>query len=441
MPANGGVHFGVACFSNDILLETIDLTKVDDVIEAETFYNCLSLRVANLTGVKEVGDYAFAACSGLTYLNIPVIETIGKGAFSKYEKSSTSPQISEVTLPDTLVSLGDAAFFGCERLKEITIPSNIVKVSDYAFGNCINLTRVNLPAETIEIGKYAFINCQLLEVINLNNIRLIGEGSFSACQALTKIDLSNIEEIGEGAFAKSYSLNEVSKTMMMNLKSIAGYAFLSTALRKFDAPNLEEIGLGAFQNNESLKEFRFSNKLKKIENLAFNGCSKLENYYYEDLTTNEKTNNKVLNDYARLVDGVLYTSINGQEYQLTSVPAALNIETLDVMEGTVRIDRYAGNGNKNVTMIILPDSLKAIGNYAFYEYDNLKVVEFRSFTAPILESEYNSKVKLSESDPGYKLLHKYFDLFGYEQCYLTFINVIQLDGFYQKMMISKGMKE
>lgn len=424
MPANGGVHFGVACFSNDILLETIDLTKVDDVIEAETFYNCLSLRVANLTGVKEVGDYAFAACSGLTYLNIPVIETIGKGAFSKYEKSSTSPQISEVTLPDTLVSLGDAAFFGCERLKEITIPSNIVKVSDYAFGNCINLTRVNLPAETIEIGKYAFINCQLLEVINLNNIRLIGEGSFSACQALTKIDLSNIEEIGEGAFAKSYSLNEVSKTMMMNLKSIAGYAFLSTALRKFDAPNLEEIGLGAFQNNESLKEFRFSNKLKKIENLAFNGCSKLENYYYEDLTTNEKTNNKVLNDYARLVDGVLYTSINGQEYQLTSVPAALSIETLDVIEGTVRIDRYAGNGNKNVTMIILPDSLKAIGNYAFYEYDNLKVVEFRSFTAPILESEYNSKVKLSESDPGYKLLHKYFDLFGYEQCYLTFINLV-----------------
>ena len=421
MPENGGVHFGAACFSNDILLEKIDLSKIDEEIERETFYNCISLKAAELTTVKRVGDYAFAACSALIYLNMPIIEEVGEGAFGKYEKSSTSPQISEVVLPTSLKVLGDAAFFGCGRLKEITIPSSLTKVSDYAFANCNNLGRVNLPNEVIEIGKYAFINCESLEVINLNNVRLIGEGAFSTCKVLTTIELNSVEEVGEGAFANSYYLKSVGSEMP-SLKIIHNYAFLATSLQSFVAPNLEEIGEGAFQQNKTLTEFGFSKNLKKIGAIAFYECTNLANYYYQD--GNKKINNIVLNDYARLVNGILYTTLTNKDLELTSIPAALNIDTLEIIEGTVRVDVYAGNANKNIEMIVFPDSMKSIGNYAFYDCTNLKIVEFKSYTAPILENSYNSKLKLSENDPGYELLHKYFDLFSYELCYVNFINLV-----------------
>lgn len=421
MPENGGVHFGAACFSNDILLEKIDLSKIDEEIERETFYNCISLKAAELTTVKRVGDYAFAACSALIYLNMPIIEEVGEGAFGKYEKSSTSPQISEVVLPTSLKVLGDAAFFGCGRLKEITIPSSLTKVSDYAFANCNNLGRVNLPNEVIEIGKYAFINCESLEVINLNNVRLIGEGAFSTCKVLTTIELNSVEEVGEGAFANSYYLRSVGSEMP-SLKIIHNYAFLATSLQSFVAPNLEEIGEGAFQQNKTLTEFGFSKNLKKIGAIAFYECTNLANYYYQD--GNKKINNIVLNEYACLVNGILYTTLTNKDLELTSIPAALNIDTLEIIEGTVRVDVYAGNANKNIEMIVFPDSMKSIGNYAFYDCTNLKIVEFKSYTAPILENSYNSKLKLSENDPGYELLHKYFDLFSYELCYVNFINLV-----------------
>ena len=68
-------------------------------------------------------------------------------------------------------------------------------------------------------------------------------------------------------------------------------------------------------------------------------------------------------------------------------------------------------------------TLKTIGNYAFYKYDNLEVVEFKSFTAPALEDSYNKNAVLTEEDPGFGLLQKYLDLFQYELYYYTFIDL------------------
>ena len=51
-------------------------------------------------------------------------------------------------------------------------------------------------------------------------------------------------------------------------------------------------------------------------------------------------------------------------------------------------------------------------------------LEFKSFTAPAFEDAYNKAASLVETDPGYELLHKYFDLFGYELYYYTFIDLV-----------------
>ena len=113
------------------------------------------------------------------------------------------------------------------------------------------------------------------------------------------------------------------------------------------------------------------------------------------------------------------------DWQLTAVPAAMNIDTLEVLEGTTRIATYAGNENKYIEVIVLPTSLKLIGAFAFYGYDGLLdgEVEFRSYAAPALEDAANA-LKLAESDPQYELLKSVYDLFGEQLNYTNFVDLV-----------------
>ena len=83
---------------------------------------------------------------------------------------------------------------------------------------------------------------------------------------------------------------------------------------------------------------------------------------------------------------------------------------------------YAGSGNAIIEKIILPDTLQTIGNYAFYGYNSLNTVEFKSVKAPAFENYYDEE-SLKESDPGYGLLHSQYSLYGWELCYYNFIDL------------------
>ena len=420
MPENGGVHIGEQCFLNCVQLKTIDLSKTDETIEKYAFYNCQELLNAHLTNVKNIGDYAFSDCVKLLYVTLPVVENIGAGAFSRTSTYAGGGAIfTELLLPNTLKTIGDGAFLGCEKLVEIEIPSSVTSIGDYVFSYCLSLEEVVLPNTIDTIGEYTFAGCSMLNKINLENIKTFEMYSFISCVSLENVDLSNVEIIKEGAFADTEIKGDLSTP---NLKEIENYGFQGAAITSIVAPNLEKIGYYAFQYNEHLVNFVFSNKLSSVGSAAFNGCTSLESFaYFAEEGT--KTNGSI-NDYALLEKGNLYTYMENGKLQLTAVPQASNVTTLEVLEGTARIDFFAGNENKNVTRIVLPDSLEIIGNYAFYGYDSLKTVEFKSYRAPRLEDSYNNQAVLEEGDPGYDIIHNQYELFGLELCYYNFIDLV-----------------
>lgn len=419
MPEAGGVHFGASCFAKDIQLNTIDLSKTDDEIERETFYGCSALKTANLTTVKNIGDYAFADCSSLSYVNIPVVESIGEGAFGRYAEEGGAPQIMSIVLPDTLTYLGDGAFLGCEGLKEIRIPESVTTYGDYLFAFCLNLETVILPSTMTRIGLYSFSGCEVLSSINLEHVMEIADYAFAKCTALEYVNLECVETIGDYAFGATSVTGEL---VLNRLVYVGECAFQNANVISVRANCLETIDSGAFQGNQNLVKFVFSPALTFIGKLAFDNCPSLDALYYLD--GDMEKNDGQINAYAFLDKGILYTIISKNKFELEVVPAALNIKTLEVLENTVRIEEGAGNENKNVTKIILPDTLKLIGNYAFYGYDNLKEVEFKSIAAPALEDYYDQRVDLSTTDPGYNQLHAYFDMFGLELYYFTFIDLV-----------------
>ena len=428
MPADGGVHFGADCFVKDTALTFIDLSKTDGIIEKETFYGCTSLSRAEFGGVTEIGEYAFADCSSLLVVaDTHSVKKIGEGAFSRQSQFGSAPVFSMIAL-NSVEEIGTGAFMGNSGLIEVTLPEGFKVVEGFTFAMCSNLQRVVLPSTVEEIGTYAFRSCENLVSINLENVKTIGDYAFySAATASTiTIKLTAAEKIGTGAFSNTYLYGAI---VADNLKELGDNAFSKTYISAFSAPELKKIGTAAFYKSFYLTEFVFGTKLEYVGSYAFLGASSLKTFAYTDNGV-RKTSGEI-NSYASLDGGVLYTKMPSGKIELKSVPAALQITTLTVPEGVVRIDTYAGNRNPNITTIVLPDSLRLIGNYAFNGYSKLATVEFKSYTAPALETEYfivrNAVerdffpiAELAEDAPGYGLLHNQFGLFGYELYYFTF---------------------
>lgn len=78
--------------------------------------------------------------------------------------------LEQVTIPSSIVSIGDKAFDSCSALKRIDLPSSVRTID--AFNGCSSL--VEIPFELVtDIGQYAFYNCETLESVKLSSARSI----------------------------------------------------------------------------------------------------------------------------------------------------------------------------------------------------------------------------------------------------------------------------
>lgn len=94
--------------------------------------------------VTSIGDYAFEDCAGLTSITIPnSVTSIGYGAFNG------CTGLTSITIPESVTSIGDFAFRGCTGLTSITIPDSVTSIGDYAFYICSGLTSIEYDG-TIE---------------------------------------------------------------------------------------------------------------------------------------------------------------------------------------------------------------------------------------------------------------------------------------------------
>lgn len=96
-----------------------------------------------------------------TYNNLPVTSiagTYGRGAFARKD-------IKTITIPDSIIEIGQNTFNNCRDLEEINISStsNLQIIGRNAFSGCSNLRSIYIPTNVNEIGDSAFNNCGALE--------------------------------------------------------------------------------------------------------------------------------------------------------------------------------------------------------------------------------------------------------------------------------------
>ena len=136
-------------------LSVLDLSEAKIVAGGDYYYDDNLFNNKVYTSNDEIGEYAFAYCSGLTSLTLPVgITSIGEFAFSGCSG------LTSLTLPAGITSIGEYAFSGCSGLTSLTLPAGITWIGESAFSYCSGLTSIYEYAEKVpRIGRYAFEGC------------------------------------------------------------------------------------------------------------------------------------------------------------------------------------------------------------------------------------------------------------------------------------------
>ena len=214
---NSVTNIGDWAFSGCDSLTNITIGNNVTSIGYDAFYYCTSLiSVMIPDSVTNIGDNAFAWCTGLSTITVNASNTVYSSVDgSLFNKNQTTliqypagKAESIYTVPDSVTTIGFAAFAGCSSLTSVTIPVSVTNIGDDAFNYCTGLTNITIPNSVTNIGDRAFSGCYSLTNITIgNSVTSIGDGTFDSCSSLTSVTIpDSVTNIGDYALYSCTSL-------------------------------------------------------------------------------------------------------------------------------------------------------------------------------------------------------------------------------------------
>ncbi len=160
----GGVALDVDLRMSDLIKKTVIEDKITS-IGYDAFYGCSSLTdIVIPDSVTSIGDSAFSGCSSLTDIQVDVSNprfTSHNGVlFFNHDKTTLiccpAGKSGSYSIPDSVTSIGNGAFWGCSSLTDIVIPDSVTFIGYSAFYGCNSLAIIEIPNTVKKIGFLAF---------------------------------------------------------------------------------------------------------------------------------------------------------------------------------------------------------------------------------------------------------------------------------------------
>ncbi len=384
--------------------------------------------------VRKIGEYSFSSCSELTSVTIPnSVRTIG------YEAFSWCSGLTSVTIPNSVIEIGEGAFAVC-GLTSVTIPNSVTEIGKRAFWWCNRLTSVTttsanppivaddsfegLHATTVlsvpenAINEYLatawalFENIRCGDVIygsyetdnlkyrlipapaqstEIKNLAMVIPGNYSFLTQVTipeRISVSDngkteryyVDAIGYKAFNGCKYLKTVNFNSRSACRLIYPYAFNDcTSLEDITIPaSVKTIGDYAFNGASQLSKITFNEGLESIGEWAFSGIGNTQPIYIPSTLKSVGTS-AFDGSHCEYVDISDLESWCNIDFRSSSNPVNgsslyLNgelIENLVIPESVKAVKDYAFYGDTALKSVTFHDDIQSIGSYAFYSCDEL----------------------------------------------------------------------
>ena len=344
---NGVTGIGASAFKNiEELTGNLVLPASVDFIGAQAFRSCsfesvetlgqvetfdgglcfaqnTSLTGAKINATTLTNSSLFSSCTNLTHVDIINANTIG------FQDFANCTSLTTVYL--NAVEIADQIFVNYTSITGVTLGPDVATIGARAFDGCVNLSgSLTIPSGVRNIENEAFENTKFESLTIESGVTGIGVNAFRGLSSITgDITIpSSVDIIGNGGF---YGLG--GDHIYIDARELVGNAFgLGTYTGLTLGPNVERIGSACFYTA---------------------GTANIQTF------TNNSTNLKYIDERAfRFQDGITSFTFN---------------------EGLTGIGNLAFDGANSplmsLTGIILPDSLRSIGSYAFN--DCKKVTKLR----------------------------------------------------------------
>ena len=417
----------------------------------KAFYKCGPLKSITIPeGVTFIGNDAFCGCSSIVNINIPdSVTSIGNFAFS----DCTS--LKSVTIGNSVTSIGESAFSDCTSLTrvdisdlsawceidfdgynanpayytenlylngtqvngDLIIPNGTNKIGNYVFYEWNNLTSITIPDSVTSIGNSAFCYCSSLTSVTIGKgVASIGGSAFYDCSSLTSVTIGNgVTSIGERAFYNCTYNCTGELIINCNIPSASSYdkgAFYNSGFTKVTiGDSVTSIGDYAFYGHTSLKSVTIGDSVASIGNSAFYKCTSLTSvtignsvtsigeHAFRYCTSLTRVDIRDLSAWCEI-------NFNGCEAnplyyaKQLCIGSSLVVGNLNIPDGTKRIGDYVFYDYDNLTGITIPDSVTSIGNSAFYDCTSLKSVTIGNGVTSIGNSAFYDCTSLTSVTIG-----------------------------------------
>ena len=262
------------------------------------------------------------------------VNAIGQNAFGY------TPNLTSVTIPESVTIIGQGAFSGCTVLTSITIPNNVTTIGEHAFKGCSGLTSITLP----------------------NSVTTIGSAAFRECTGLTSITVGAGNTIYDSRDNCNAIIEKSTKKLIAGCKTTI-------------IPNtVEMIDAGAFSGQTGLTSITIPESVTSITNNPFTECSGLStitvasgNPKYYSCEGSNNYNAIIETSSKRLITGCKNTVIPNE---VTSIGyqafyGCTGLTSITIPDNVTSIGTGAFLDCSSLTSVTIPSNVTSIGIYAF----------------------------------------------------------------------------
>ena len=363
--------------------------------------------------VTSIGSGAFYGCNSLT--SIKVIE--GNSVYDSRNNCNAIIQTTNnelivgcmnTTIPNSVTSIGDSAFFGCIRLATITVPNSITIIGNSAFSRCDSLTSVTIDQGVTTIEHNVFDGCRSLTSIEIPySVTNIGINVFRGCNSLSSI-------YWDANINSDYSANNTpfySDKYVWDIRPQINTFVFGDSIKHIPAylcagmTNLKHLTIGSSIPDFSANDFAGCNNISNvtIKSNAVAGKTYSTSNNLNSLFGSQVTEYIFGGGVTALGAYALYNTANVDSITIAGGMVSIGTNAFDncprLTKVTIKSDsfinkNYSSTNNfatifgSQVKTYVLGDSITSIGDYAFYNCSNVTTLNIPQNVASIGQSSF-----------------------------------------------------